>query len=579
MKLERRAPLLLPLLLTAACSGGGTTQDDDGPDPSECPAQLPTAAITCTDPSCNVATGTKTVGTAELSADVATNWLVITHVSSDLFENDNVTLSYVKGTAGALTAAERRQRAPRIDDAEARRLRARVAAERRIRENGAGAIPARGEFVSGVRGKDLLPPGALKQDTACATAAPYCTGNAICVPDGAMRVCKSALTLKWRDQTSPANFDVVDATVRKVGNHAAIVVDDADAVSDADVDELLKRFDEHIAPIDHQFFGEPRDANGDDFDKNGVTILFLTSKITEVDAQIVGFFQATDLEDPAVNPASNGADLLYLQPPGGNIDLDSLSGTIAHEYEHLISYYAKVVNRGSSPEAAWLDEGLAAFAEDINGYGGDAFLSVSKYLEAVGDTSLTGFGLIATNPSEADSVERRGMAHLFLRFMYEQRGGATFGDGPAAVTDDGGVAAIRNLVQAPDTGVELITQSKTGRSLDSWLSGFLVAVAIDGAGYENVSCNERASFAAPKTDAYTGFQRGLDLRTSITAPNGTLITLNGPTTPTFATEEPPIPSNGGEIRTVSVPSGSTTVTVGGPAEDYVVGFTVIPAVR
>lgn len=574
-----RLLVTLPFAALVACNGAALDDDGTDDDSGNCPAQLPIVQSTCTDAACNATTGTKTVGLVELSADVANSWVIVSYVTSDLFENDNPNIQYTKGTAGGLTAARERF-APDlskrlVDPARQNKL----DGEHLIHANAADAVPARGDFVTGIVARDILPENAIRQDGECAATAPYCTGDSICVDDGTARTCQSMLQIKWRDQNAPANFTLVDATVRKVGTYGAIVTDDSITMSDSDIDELSKRFEERIAPVDHMFFGEPHDENGKDFDDNGVVILFFTSRIADFNADVVGFFQATDLEDPGTNGASNGADLLYLQPPGGAINLEGLSGTIAHEYQHLINYYAKVINRQSSQESAWLDEGLATFAEDVTGYGGDSFRNVSTYLGEIGATSLTGFGLVYTSEFEADSIERRGMAHLFLRYIYEQRGGATFGSGGADVTDNGGIAAIKGIVQAPDTSVETITMAKTGRSLDTWLRDFYVAVAIDGAGYKDVSCNTGASFAAPETDAYTGYQRGLDLRTSVPAPGGGTIAFNGPVMATFETEETPVPSNGGEIRTVNVSSGVVTAAMGGPAEDYRMGILAIPATR
>ena len=70
--------------------------------------------------------------------------------------------------------------------------------------------------------------------------------------------------------------------------------------------------------------------------------------------------------------------------------------------------------------------------------------------------------------------------------------------------------------------------------------------------------------------------RGLDLRTSIPDPEGMTIPLNGPMTATFETESVPVPANGGEIRTVEIPSGSVRISIAGPAEDYNLQFLAIP---
>ncbi|CAN0577283.1 unnamed protein product, partial [Laminaria digitata] len=212
-----------------------------------------------------------------------------------------------------------------------------------------------------------------------------------------------------------------------------------------------------------------------------------------------------------------------MQPPGAGITLDNLSGTLAHEYQHLINYYAKVINRQSSAEERWLDEGLATFAEDVQGYGADSFKNIAAYLASVGETSLTGFGLIAGNENEADSNARRGMAHLLIRYMYEQSGGATL-TGAAELSDGGGVAKVRALVQSADTGVDLFSD----RGLDTWLQDLLTVVAVDGAGYPGVSCNPKYSLVDPATDDYTGYTRGIDLRTSMVDFEGATIPLNGP---------------------------------------------------
>jgi len=277
-------------------------------------------------------------------------------------------------------------------------------------------------------------------------------------------------------------------------------------------------------------------------------------------------------------PSSNGADLLYIQPPTGDVNIENISGTLAHEYMHLIGYYAKVINRQSSPEERWLDEGIASFAEDVSGYGADAFTNIAGYLATVGETSLTGFGLSHTSEGETDTAgPRRGMAHLLVRYLFEQKGAATF-PGAGQVTDAGGVAAVKALVQSPATGVDLFTTSSTGRSFAAWMQDLLTVVAIDGASYKDVSCNPAYTLADVETDAYTGYSRGIDLRTSMVDFSGATIPLNGPILSTFEAEDVPVPSNGGEIRTLSTPSGLTRVGIAADAtlEDYTVGLRVLP---
>ncbi|MBK6686205.1 MAG: hypothetical protein IPG45_17160 [Deltaproteobacteria bacterium] len=575
-----RSLLLLPgLLAFAACE-----KTEDPPPTTECAATLPEVSTACTESDCRATTGTKAHSRADVPAG---DYLVISWVSSELFDNETINVGYEKSTNNGLTARAFRERPlikERVTPAVyeqlfgAHRI-AKINAEAKIRQNGhQGPLDLSQVSGTGIVGRtsELLPKGVHKQSTTCSSAAPSCGATALCViPSGQQNgTCESAVTIKFRDQNAPSQFENVAASVRVVGDHGAIVTDDADNVPEAAVMELSKRFEEHIAPIDHQVFGEPLDSQGRDRDGNGVVIIFLTTKVAGIDPNLAGFFQNLDLLDPAVpaNASSNGADLLYMQPPGNNVSLDQLSGTIGHEYQHLINYYAKVINRQSSQESVWLDEGLSSFAEDLLGYGGDSFKNVAAYLVAVPDTSLTGFGILASNEQEADSNARRGMAQLLVRYVFEQKGGA---DHPSAnlLTDKGGVAAIKSLVQSPETGIELFTPQKTGKAFGVWVSDLLTLVAVDDANYPDVSCNAKYTLAEPATDAYTNYQRGLKLRTPITA-GGETIPLNGPSLNSdLRAEEVPVPSNGGEIRTLKGPS---KIGITGPAEDYQLGFRILP---
>ncbi len=576
-------PTLALTLATAACSG---VLDDngDGGDKGMCPSALPAADIVCTDSSCNVTTGTKTFAQAELTGSQSPSWLAVTWVSSEINTNDNINVDYQKATAGALTArraAVRERARDRHTPAElaalyAPRLDGRVQAESALRAEWPKRLDPNHPVATGIRGRtaELLPDGVHRQGNACSRSNPVCGETAVClITNGAGDgTCESAMTIKLR--AGGQNADIA-ASVKKVGTYAAILVDDADTVPDSAVDELLQRFDTHIAPTDHMFFGEPKTAEGQDFDGNGVVLVMLTSKVGDISSDLVGFFYAPDMEDPAQNPDSNGADMLYMRPPDGAISVDAVSSTLGHEYQHLINFLAKT-SRGSSPEETWLDEGLATFAEDVLGYGADDYTNIARYLDAVSETSLTGFGLTHSSEGDADSIERRGMASLFVRTIFERNGGADLGLGAGELTDHGGVAQVKKLVQTPSTGVDVISRANTGKSLHEWLGILLTTVALDGTRYPMVSCNPAVQFAEPKTSAYTGFQIGIDLRSSFTDFSGATIMLHGPATATFEMESVPVPSNGGEVRTVQAGTGTVDIGVGGPAEDYQLGLSAFP---
>jgi hypothetical protein len=562
------APSLFLALSAVACTG---VLDDEGDDStSQCPGAFSAPAATCTGASC----------TAMLDSVTSKSWLGVVWVSSEINTNDNVNVDYTKSSS-ALTARIRERAIDRHSPADyallyAPRIDARIRAESALRSEWPERVDLGAFDGTRIRGRtaDLLPKGVKLQQTSCTRSAPDCGAAAVCVLTGGTDgTCESAMTVKLR--AGGQNEDI-PATVKAVGTNVAIVVDDADTVSDSDVAELLERFDTHIAPIDHQLFGEPVTAEGGDFDGNGVVLVLLTSKVANISSELVGFFYAPDM-DPQ-NAEGNAADLLYMRPPAGAITVDAVSGTLGHEYQHLINFLAKA-SRGSSPEEVWLDEGLSGFAEDFLGYGGDAFTNIGRYLDAVSETSLTGNGLVATTPDEADGPERRGMAHLFVRRIFERSGGADLGSGAGQVTDKGGIAQVKKLVQTPSTGVDVISSSNTGKSLHDWLGILMTTVALDGTDFKDVSCHPDFRLAEPKTSAFTGLQVGIDLHGTFTNFQGMSMTLNGPAKADLTMESVPVPSNGGEVRTVDVAMGTAMIGAAVAGEDYQVGLQPVPTAK
>ncbi|MFO0723158.1 MAG: hypothetical protein U1E65_05210 [Myxococcota bacterium] len=555
--------LLLAGAALIACenTGGGTPDAGDNPN---CSA-LVTADVQCQGAACSATTGTKTFGISDLASSVAKDWLVLSYATNEVSAAD-VAVNYASEAAGGLTPkiAARSPRHGNYSAEDQARL-TRLQNEALLRQASIRGPIQGPAFGTAVRGVDLLPPGVRKQTQTCSADAPKsCGAGTICViPEGMTAgTCEGTVMLKFK--LNQPDVTTIAATVKKVGESIAIVVDPADNLSDADATELVRRFDSHIGPTDQALFGEAKQA-GKDRDGNGVVMVLVTSKLATALPGTVGIFFRDDLRTTAEAAHSNAADLLYVAPLGGSITLDSLSGTIAHEYEHLINFYAKVLINHSDQEETWLDEGLATFAEDVNGYGRDAYGNVKLFLDAAGSVSLNGPGVGLSGP---DSLERRGMAALLVRYLFEQKGSADFA-ATGAPTDKGGLAAVKKMVQSAETGLDVVNAVENGKTYGDWLKDFLLTVAIDGSTTPSFSCLKKYNLEAPATDGFTGFQRGLDLRGTVTVTGGTNIVLHGPQTTTFMTEEGvPLPENGGDFRTVSVPSGTTKVSLGGPVDAH-----------
>jgi len=545
--------------------------ENSGIQPSvECPAQPLEIQTGCDVATCGSGPSNITYSTATISADLGSQWTIVSWAASEIADEDeNTTLQYnsvsSNGLAGS-TGTQRHKRVPVVhrqvhtpSRLEQLKFQRQLRSKPIILENFRN--PRVGTTIQG-KTKDIYPSDSQLQSTVCSLDNPKsCGASMLCVIGEGQTSgsCESRVQLKYKGTRSTA--EELTATVRAVGEFAAVVVDDNDntQVSDDDVATLVRRFDDHIGPRLHQFFGMPK-QNGKDRDGNGVVILFFTSKVSAEGQSVVGFFEPQDLEPSASNADSNVADILYLQPPSAQISIDNLSGTIAHEYQHLINFYAKVIIAESEQEELWLDEGLSTFAEDLVGYGDDAFRNVLAYLLNASDTSLTGYGLIHSSATEADSFERRGAAYLLVRYWFERAGDTQFPDGPGEVTGAAGVQAIRSLVQSEDTGIDAFTAS--GVSWDKILEEFFSKVAIDGS---EADCRPSFGFKEPETDSYTNLQRGLSLRQTIQLSTGESLELSGPQLVSLESKEVPFPINGAEFHKVSVPGGYVGLSISGPS--------------
>ncbi|HEX8274754.1 MAG TPA: Ig-like domain-containing protein [Longimicrobiaceae bacterium] len=268
-----------------------------------------------------------------------------------------------------------------------------------------------------------------------------------------------------------ASIEACDQPNNRVGRVAAvteraIVVADtanpAGGFTDAEYREFGLSFDTLVYPVDVANFGAPTDI-----DANGRTILFFTravNALTERDSDsfVGGFFYARDLfpradtEDFEGCAGSNFGELFYLlaPDPGGQINgnqfskafvLDNTVGTVAHEFQHLISAARRlyVVQTENFDEEVWLNEGLSHIAEELVFYRAaglspgqnltaDRLRSSERVRAAFNAYASSNFGRYgeylrdpeANSPyGSDDELGTRGAAWAFLRYAADRRGG------------------------------------------------------------------------------------------------------------------------------------------------------------
>jgi hypothetical protein len=227
----------------------------------------------------------------------------------------------------------------------------------------------------------------------------------------------------------------VPARAAYVGEHCYVFLDQQvpSGELEARVDVIGRTFDEQIFPTDARIFGQPlaQGVNGDP----RITLLVSPVVGNYGKDTTIGYFTLRDLYAPGADPTnpvlkrSNQRLMLYVSPyVVARGQASDYLGTIAHELQHLINASQKLFRaRGQGrTEDLWLDEGLAMYAMEANGYGlagegGVVFNHVAGYLADPGAYSLTDW---RRNPSQSGY----GAAYLFTTYLVERFGEAMLGE-------------------------------------------------------------------------------------------------------------------------------------------------------
>jgi hypothetical protein len=283
------------------------------------------------------------------------------------------------------------------------------------------------------------------------------------------------------DSDLSARYDQITATVRYVGAKVAIFVDNespASGFTDEDLQDLADRFDEVIHPTVTQTFGTASDIDGNE----RVAVLFtpVVNRLTPraSNSFVGGFFFGRDLM-PELSYSNKGEVFYALVPDEAgehgdprtrNQVVTVVPAILAHEFQHMVHYNQRVLQRGGSQDALWMLEGLAQMAEELVAriYDGVAAWEEAElfrdgnrrrarlYLERPDTTSLivsSGRGTLA----------ERGAGFLFLLYLHQQHGGDLLG----------------RLTRTTVTGVAN-AELETGKEWSELLPDWAAAMYLDG---------------------------------------------------------------------------------------------------
>jgi hypothetical protein len=277
--------------------------------------------------------------------------------------------------------------------------------------------------------------------------------------------------------SNPANFDEVDGRLRYKGDHTLIYVDtraEGPNIPDALVEEVGNRFDEQTYDVDRAAFGAETDIDG-----NGRIIVLMTATVNALNTQatvdaggiLSGFFFGIDLQfDPVINPFANDAEIFYSVVPDPDKVFSPalittvgfaafLDGILAHEFEHMINAGRRLM-KGALPEDVWLDEGLAHYAETLNGV---TFQGSPDLQNSLRSALWLQKPYAQSVVSGTDNLEQRGAAWLLIAYL----------------VDHYGQGVLRDLVEGPFTGIPNV-ENAADTSFPFLFYRFTAALLLDG---------------------------------------------------------------------------------------------------
>lgn len=144
---------------------------------------------------------------------------------------------------------------------------------------------------------------------------------------------------------------------------------------------------------------------------NDFKIIILITKMKE---EAGGYFNLADEYPRTESPYSNEREMIYLN--GSYIDLNRTKGFLAHEFQHLITFYQKEKLKNLTEET-WLNEARSEYAATICGYdnvysGSNLEKRVNEFLRTPSD-SLTEW--------DGETYDY-GSVNLFLQYLVSHYG-------------------------------------------------------------------------------------------------------------------------------------------------------------
>ncbi len=200
---------------------------------------------------------------------------------------------------------------------------------------------------------------------------------------------------------SNENFKI-SATLRYLGDHVYIWIENGVDYNTRDLNTLGDAFDDEIYPTNQAFFGSEW-SPGVDGDER-IYIVYAGG----LGQSLAGYFSSADELHPDAHEYSNAHEMFLINSDNVYLWEDYIYGTLAHEHQHMIHWYR------DKNEETWLNEGFSMLAELINDLDTGGF----DYAYIVNpDLQLTDWGT-----DVGSNGPHYGAAFLFTTYLYDRFG-------------------------------------------------------------------------------------------------------------------------------------------------------------
>lgn len=221
----------------------------------------------------------------------------------------------------------------------------------------------------------------------------------------------------WASNLDNNNYFKVQAILRYRTDHLYFWVEDGVNYNENDLENLCNTFENEIYPKNRQFFGSEWTPGVD----NDPHLYVLYAR--DLGSSIGGYFSSSDEYLPEARDYSNTHEMFMINADTVSLGGDSIYGTMAHEFQHMIHWYQ------DRNEEVWVSEGLSTLSQLVNGFrvkGSDSVFINNPDLQ------------LNTWPDTEDTFPHYGASFLFFTYFFDR-----FGE-----------EAIKSVVSQPQDGLD-----------------------------------------------------------------------------------------------------------------------------